>query len=107
MTNYLAAAFDPNLDSARWEIQSDDQLRQMAFEFVDKMAFIGFVDSIDKDEAAIAGWFGLRPKLKVTNSSKTEVADEIGDETLEAIRQINAIDQALYDRAKARKISDF
>lgn len=104
MTNYLAAANDPNLDSARWGIQSDDQLKQMAFEFVDKMAFIGFVDSIQKDEAEIAGWFGLRPKLKVTNSSKTKVSDQVSDQTLAAIEQINALDQALYDRAKARRI---
>lgn len=104
MTNYLAAANDPNLDSARWGIQSDDQLKQMAFEFVDKMAFIGFVDSIQKDEAEIAGWFGLRPKLKVTNSSKTKVSDQVSDQTLAAIVQINALDQALYDRAKARRI---
>lgn len=106
MTNYLAAAIDPNLSSARWGIQSNDQLKQMAFEFVDKMDFIGFVDTIEEDEATIAGWFGLRPKLKVANSSKTKVADEISDQTMESIRQINALDQAIYDRAKARRISD-
>ena len=106
MTNYLAAAVDPNLATARWGVQSDDQLKQMAFEFVDKMAFIGFVDSIKEDEAAIAQWFGLRPKLNVANSSKTRVADEISEQTLEAIRQINVLDQSVYDRAKASRISD-
>lgn len=106
MTNYLAAALDPNLDSARWEIQSDDQLLEMATTFVDQMDFIGFVDSIVEDEATIAGWFGLKPKLKVVNSSKTKVVDEISDQTLEAIEQINSIDQVVYDRAKASRISN-
>ena len=106
MTNYLAAAMDPNLESARWGIQSDDQLKQMAFAFVDRMSFIGFVDSIERDEAEIAGWFGLRPKLKVANSSKTKVADRIGDEVLEAIAEINGLDQAVYDRARQRRISN-
>ncbi len=106
MTNYLAAAHDPDLDSARWAIQSNEQLKQTAFDFVDKMAFIGFVDSIQEDEAAITRWFGLKPKLKVVNSSKTTVADEISDQTLELIREINELDQAVYDRAKAVRISD-
>ena len=105
MTNYLAAGMDPNLDSARWGIQSNDRLRQMAFDFVDKMAFIGFVDSIEEDGAEIASWFGLRPKLRVANSSKMKVTNEISEQTLEAIRQINALDQAVYDRAKAGKKS--
>ena len=101
MTNYLAAANDPNLDSARWQVESNERLSQLAFEFVNKMDFIGFVESIEEDEATISRWLGLKPKLKVTNTSKTEVADEISNQTLKLIREINALDQAVYDRARA------
>ena len=104
MTNYLAAAFDPNLESARWGIQSKDQLRQLALAFVNRMDFIGFVDSMAEDEATIAKWLGLRPKLKVVNSSKTKVAEKPSEETLELIREINELDQEIYDRAKVKKV---
>jgi hypothetical protein len=104
MTNYLAAAVEPNLDSARWGIESSDQLREMAIEFLQKMEFVGFVDSIAEVETTIAGWFGLKPKLKVVNSSKTKVGDDICPETVELIRQINLIDQAVYDHAKIDRV---
>ena len=100
MTNYLAAGFDPNLESARWSIQSQDQQLEMALAFVDKMSFIGFVDSIAEDEATIARWFGLKPKLKVVNTSKTKVVEEINTATRDAIKQINSLDQAVFDHAK-------
>ena len=103
MTNYLAAAFDSNLESARWGIHSHDQLQEMALAFVDRMTFVGFVDSIAEDEATIAKWLGLRPKLKIVNSSKTKVAEQPAKETLELIREINRLDEVIYDHAKARK----
>ena len=106
MTNYLAAAFDTNLESARWGIGSQDQLREMALGFVDRMNFIGFVDSIEDDEATIAKWLGLRPKLKVVNSSKTKVVQQPSGETLELIREINGLDQVIYDHAKMRKATE-
>ena len=103
MTNYLAAAFDTNLESARWGIQSQEQLSQMALGFVDKMSFIGFVDSIAEDEATIAKWLRLRPKLKVVNSSKTQVVQRPSDQTLNSIREINGLDQVIYDHAKKHR----
>ena len=103
MTNYLAAAFDSNLESARWGIQSQDQLREMALAFVEQMAFIGFVDSIAGDEATIAKWLGLRPKLKVVNSSKTKVVEQPSGRTLGVIREINSLDQVVFDHAKMRR----
>lgn len=102
MTHYLAAANDPNLESARWGIQSDDQIRDMALALVDKMSFIGFVDSIAEDEATISRWFGLKPKLRVVNSSKTQVEQNLDEKTLASIRKINGLDQVIYDYAKKK-----
>ena len=104
MTNYLAAAFDTNLESARWGIQSQERLREMALAFVDRMSFIGFVDSMKETEATIAKWLGLRPKLKVVNSSKTKIVEQPNAETLGLIRKINLLDQAIYDHAKQREV---
>jgi hypothetical protein len=102
MPHYLAAATVSDLDSARWGPWPDSDLHQMARSLVDRMSFIGFVDQIYQAEATISQWFGMRPKLKVVNASKTKVASEISASTREKITSINRLDQAIYDYAKTR-----
>jgi len=103
ITNYLAAAVDPDLNTGRWYIESEVRLKEMAIDFIDRMSFIGFVDSMVEDEATICEWFGLSSKLKVVNSSKTRVAEKLSDQTQEMICQINAIDQAVFDYARTSR----
>lgn len=102
MANYLAAAMDPDLDSARWGIDCDRRIETMALTMVDQMHFVGFVDQIDDAEATISGWFGLRPKLKKVNVSRARVDSHIDDRTREKIAAINQIDQTIYEAAKVK-----
>lgn len=102
MANYLAAAVDPDLDSARWGIDCDQQIETMALTFIQRMHFVGFVDQIDDAEATISDWFGLRPKLRKVNVSRAKIDPQIDDRTREKIAAINHIDQTIYDAAKVK-----
>lgn len=102
MANYLAAAMDPDLNSARWGIDCNQRLETMALALIDRMRFVGFVDQVADAEATISGWFGLRPKLRKVNVSQAKVGDQIDDRTREKIAAINAIDQSIFDAAKVK-----
>lgn len=101
MTNYLASAHHPDLTKGRWQVE-DDQKLPYALDFVHRMDFLGFVDSLESDVATICELLGLRRQLKVVNRSKSKILDPISKEIVKKIEANNELDVLLY--ADARQI---
>ena len=98
MTHYLASAIHPDLSTKRWQIDDADELLELAKSFLEKMRFIGIVESIDSDLPFFCKEFGLRPRVSKANQSK-QVDPELDCKLLNDIAELNQLDQQLYDYA--------
>ncbi len=100
VTNYLAAANHPDWSTKRWQIDDPREQLSLARDLISKMSFIGFVETLEQDTATLCAKLGLSYKLPVVNQSKSKVAPELPESTLAGIRELNALDQEIYDLAK-------
>ncbi len=103
MTNYLAAANDPNPHTKRWEITDPNELLRLALESINRMSHIGFVSSLGTDLALLSSMLGIKNKLKAVNKSKSEMSRSLPEQLVSKIRDLNSLDLQLFDDAKARR----
>lgn len=99
MSHYLAAANHPDLASKRWEVQEPDELKMLAMAALEKMSFVGTVETSADDLAVLCKHLNLKVETPVVNRSKTQVVGQIDADILTKIRKINATDQCVYERA--------
>lgn len=98
MTQYLGSAHASDLASKRWSLPQD-QLWNNAQEALQRLDFIGFQDSIERDLPIVCRELGLRPRISRTNVTQGS-APVISADLSNRIARLNERDLALYRLAK-------
>ncbi len=101
LTRTLAAASSERETENSWWDVPYHQAFDDAISLLDKMDFIGFVDSLEKDSAQIFEKLKISPQSKRVNTSNSSKID-VDDETTELIMANIQFDLKIYQHAKNR-----
>ena len=99
MTQYLAAANDPNRKSGRWRPRDAGELRDLATDMLHKMKFIGLVEHMQDDLHTICRRLRVNPVRGIVNPSKATLEEVENSKLIELIKELNPLDQAIYELA--------
>jgi hypothetical protein len=85
-------------------LPADDELLDVALQRLRQMAFVGVAEQLERG-LQLAGWLlDANPPENISslniNHQRTRL-DEIPEETLQILKQVTALDSALYERGKA------
>jgi hypothetical protein len=102
ITKVLANANTDESGTDRFWSIKEKEAREPALELIDKLSFIGFVDSYSEDVRTICQCVGIVPKVNRVNASAARV--KIDEELRQKIERLNWLDREIFEVAKAKAV---
>ncbi len=100
---YTPSGRDPVTDEILLDESTPEEILALAIAHLDEFSHVGFAESFELDRNAICADLGVSTRFSKKSAPPPLRAPDLPPSTLQLVRSLTSLDQALYDAAQQRR----